>query len=485
MTRIASLHGGRRTQLRLPLSPLKAEMALKALEEWRQPDGEGREQGWYRIANQAGAPTQVNIYDEISWWGISAQEFVDDLAKIDGPVEVHINSPGGDAFDGITIYNALAARDGVTTVVDGLAASAASVIFMAGATRVASPGSMVMIHDALALCIGNAADMRETAALLDKVSDNIASVYAAHTSTPAAGWRKAMVAEGWYTAQEAVDAGLAHQLAERAGAGSEPGTAPEASFDRSVFAGWLGRPAQPHSPMTGAHSHPHPAYGSQGSDASHDHDHDGDAGHDHGHGDGAQDQAGRHVRDGDGDGDDGMHGDHERWDPDGDGDCDACPEGDTDHDYWSPDGEQLQPVPGKPMPAGRAPGPISNSEADESAWDGDAAMSWAAGQDDPAAAYQAICAGEKTSGEPDQKQHWALPHHKHAGDPPNRKGVSSALGYMDRTQDLEDKAAAQAHLDAHQKAMGGSDDGASDLAHIDLSGVDLGELANALKEAIK
>ncbi len=184
---LATLQGGR-FPLRLPLSPFKAQRALKALEEWREPPAESsREQRWYKIGNAAASgPTQVNIFDEISWWGISAQEFCDELAGIEGDLEVHINSPGGDAFDGITIYNALASRGNVTTVVDGLAASAASVIAMAGTERVMSPGSMMMIHDALALCIGNAADMRDTAVLLDKVSDNIASVYAAHTETPAA-----------------------------------------------------------------------------------------------------------------------------------------------------------------------------------------------------------------------------------------------------------------------------------------------------------
>lgn len=240
MNRIAALQGGR-SQLRLPLSPVKAGMALKALENWREPAAdEGRVKHWYRIQNADSGPAQINIFDEISWWGISAEMFAADLADIKGDVEVHINSPGGDAFDGITIYNALAARKGnVTTVVDGLAASAASVIFMAGKERSVSPGAMVMIHDALALCIGNAADMRDTAQLLDKVSDNIAGVYAAHAGKTPAEWRAAMVAEGWYTADEAVTAGLAHKLTARPA--DDGGQDPAAAFDRSVFASWHGR----------------------------------------------------------------------------------------------------------------------------------------------------------------------------------------------------------------------------------------------------
>lgn len=249
MNRIAALQGGR-SQLRLPLSPLKAEMALKALESWREPEAEeGRPKHWYRIGNKDSGPTQVNIFDEISWWGISAEQFAADLAQVKGDVEVHINSPGGDAFDGITIYNVLAAREGnVTTVVDGLAASAASVIFMAGKERSVSPGGMVMIHDALALCIGNAADMRDTAQLLDKVSDNIADVYAAHAGKTPAEWRAAMVAEGWYTAAEAVTAGLAHKLTARPGDAAESEQDAAAAFDRTVFASWHGPAAAKPAP---------------------------------------------------------------------------------------------------------------------------------------------------------------------------------------------------------------------------------------------
>jgi ATP-dependent protease ClpP protease subunit len=178
-------------------------------------------EGWYRIVrNDAGGPTRVDVYDDIGgggWFddGVTAAGFVAELAQISGDIEVHINSPGGDVFDGIAIYNAIAGRAGnVTTVVDGLAASIASVIAQAGQTRIIAPGAMMMIHDGLALCIGNAADMRATAGLLDTVSDNIASIYAAKGGTPA-GWRAAMQNETWYTAQSAVDAGLADKLAER------------------------------------------------------------------------------------------------------------------------------------------------------------------------------------------------------------------------------------------------------------------------------
>ncbi len=229
----ANLADGRRP-VHLPLSPLRAQMALKALQEWREPVAGGREQHWYKISNSDGGPTRVNIYDEISWWGISAQEFAEELAAIEGDIEVHINSPGGLAFDGMTIYNALMSRtSGVVTVVDGLAASAASTIAMAGRPRIMSPGSMMMIHDASGLCIGNEMDMLDTAQLLGKLSGNIASIYAAHSDTPAEQWRETMRGEGWYTAQEAVDAGLADEVAKK-----QSEDAADAAWDTDIFARW-------------------------------------------------------------------------------------------------------------------------------------------------------------------------------------------------------------------------------------------------------
>lgn len=176
------------------------------------------------VRNDAGTgPSRLDVYDDIGgggWFGgISAQDVVDQLRDISGDVDVHINSGGGDVFDGIAIYNALAShsKGTVTTVVDGIAASIASIIAQAGQSRVIAPGAMMMIHDALSMCIGNAGDMRETADLLDQVSDNLASIYAARGGTQA-DWRDAMQAETWYTAKDAVDKGLADKLAERAAA---------------------------------------------------------------------------------------------------------------------------------------------------------------------------------------------------------------------------------------------------------------------------
>ncbi len=176
---------------------------------------------WYRIKAQADGPTLLHIYDEIGYFGVTAQDMVTELAQITGDLEVHLNTPGGEVFDGIAIYGALKQRDGlVTVIVDSLAASVGSVIAMA-----ASPGNLVMaknatmmIHDGFGLAIGNAADMRQMADVLDKASDNIASIYADRTGQPAAQWREAMRAESWYVGQEAVNAAGAGEAAMSSGA---------------------------------------------------------------------------------------------------------------------------------------------------------------------------------------------------------------------------------------------------------------------------
>lgn len=149
---------------------------------------------------------------------------------------MHINSPGGDVFDGIAILNALRTHKGeVTTIVDGIAASAASFIAQAGAKRVMARNSEMMIHDASGLCIGNASDMSEMLALLERTSDNIADIYAERSGAgDRAAWRAAMSAETWYSAQEAVDAGLADEI--DGVATKEDQDALAASWDLSIFA---------------------------------------------------------------------------------------------------------------------------------------------------------------------------------------------------------------------------------------------------------
>jgi ATP-dependent protease ClpP protease subunit len=194
---------------------------------------------WFRIDARAEAQSadesksaDVFIYDEIgeSFWGggVSAQTMATELAALDvDELNVYINSPGGAAWDGIAIMNAIRRhRAHVTVHVDGLAASAASVIAMAGDRIVMNRGSQLMIHDASGGAYGNAELMDEVATILHKLSDSIADVYAGRTGTDRATWRAAMQAESWYTAEEAVAAGLADEWVD------SPATQP---VDRARF----------------------------------------------------------------------------------------------------------------------------------------------------------------------------------------------------------------------------------------------------------
>lgn len=165
-----------------------------------------------RVVNQdETGTTRIDLMDEIGFWGITAQDFVDELLAIDSAtIELHVNSPGGDVFDGIAIMNALADHPAtVNVVVDGLAASAASYIALAGDSVKMNRASQLMIHDALGCCCGNAADMEDFKNLLDRISDTIAGIYADRAGGKVEEWRERMRAETWYSAAEAVTAGLA------------------------------------------------------------------------------------------------------------------------------------------------------------------------------------------------------------------------------------------------------------------------------------
>lgn len=158
--------------------------------------------------------TEILIYDEIGYWGVTAKDFVMALAQVgDGPINVRINSPGGDVFDGMAIYNALKARTApVTVTIDGLAASAASYIAMAGSEIVMGELSMLMIHNAWGLVIGNRHDMLDSAATMEKIDGLLAGVYAARCGMTPAECAALMDAETWFTAQEAIDAKLGDSM---------------------------------------------------------------------------------------------------------------------------------------------------------------------------------------------------------------------------------------------------------------------------------
>jgi ATP-dependent Clp endopeptidase proteolytic subunit ClpP len=159
--------------------------------------------------------SEVLLYDFIGFdlfdEGWTAQKFAEELNRIKGTkkLTVRINSPGGDVWDGMAIYNMLSDFASETRVViEGIAASAASLVAMAGDTVDAYETSQLMIHDAWTLVMGNAQELREVADVLDRIDGQIADVYAAQSGTPAKAWREIMDQDSYLTAQEAKDKGL-------------------------------------------------------------------------------------------------------------------------------------------------------------------------------------------------------------------------------------------------------------------------------------
>lgn len=198
----------------------------------RRPDAQAKT--GLRFVNKAGA-TDIYLYDEISsWWGISAQDFVDQLREVEtDQINLHINSPGGEIFDAQAIYNALKQHKAtVTTYIDALAASAASFIAMAGDQVIAARNATIMIHDGIGLAYGNAADMRDTADVLDLLSNQIADMYYQKAGGSVAEWRALMQAETWYNAEEAKAAGLVNTVLDSE---NEDAQAASNAFDLSVF----------------------------------------------------------------------------------------------------------------------------------------------------------------------------------------------------------------------------------------------------------
>jgi ATP-dependent protease ClpP protease subunit len=183
---------------------------------------------------------EIWLYDVIDpyggLWGISAAEIVQALQAVgDGPVTVHVNSPGGDVFEAIAIYNNFRAHTGpVTMIVEGVAASAASVVMTAGTRVEVAPNAQVMIHDGWGFESGNAEVLHKYADLLDRTSQNMAGMYAVKAGGEPDAWRALMKAETWYVGgAEVVAAGLADAVTEAASA-----VASAQSEDAMAFAAW-------------------------------------------------------------------------------------------------------------------------------------------------------------------------------------------------------------------------------------------------------
>ena len=186
---------------------------------------------WFAFKAAEGAIPEIAIYDEIGFWGTTARDFMEQLKPLaEAPaIIVRINSPGGDAFDGLTIHNALARFKGEVRVhVDGLAASAASVIAMAGSTITMAENAMMMIHEPWGIVIGTADDMAAMGEALGKLNSAIVTTYCRRSDMDPEECAALLKAETWLTADEAIAHGLADEKKEPAQM--------RARFDLSAYA---------------------------------------------------------------------------------------------------------------------------------------------------------------------------------------------------------------------------------------------------------
>ena len=185
---------------------------------------------WNWIQNQDESGSEMRtlfLNGEISdetWYGdeVTPKLFKDELGAGKGPITVWINSPGGDVFAAAQIYNMLMDYPyDVTVKIDGLAASAASVIAMAGTTVEMSPVAMMMIHNPATIAIGDSEEMKKAVKMLDEVKESIMNAYEIKTGLARDKISKLMDAESWFNAKKAVELGFADKILFSDGQGGE------------------------------------------------------------------------------------------------------------------------------------------------------------------------------------------------------------------------------------------------------------------------
>lgn len=154
---------------------------------------------------------------DMTWWGdeVIPQQFREELKQHKGDLTVVLNSPGGDVFAGMSIYNALREFEAHVTVrIDGLAASIASVIAMAGDKVVMSPGTMMMIHKPWTMAVGDANELDKVKEVLNSIEDSIIPIYTSRSGLSKDEVIEMLEAETWMTAEEAVEFGFADEYIE-------------------------------------------------------------------------------------------------------------------------------------------------------------------------------------------------------------------------------------------------------------------------------
>jgi len=171
---------------------------------------------WYNIQNKAGKPADVYIFDEIGTYGITAQEFITDIKDLkDTPINLRINSLGGDVFDGMAMYNVIKRREAKTTVyIEGIAASIATIISLGADEVVMAENSLFMIHNAWGGTMGEAKDMRKTAETLEKITGELTDIYRKKTGLSYDVLAEMMDEETWLNANEAFEMGFIDTISD-------------------------------------------------------------------------------------------------------------------------------------------------------------------------------------------------------------------------------------------------------------------------------
>jgi ATP-dependent Clp endopeptidase proteolytic subunit ClpP len=181
-----------------------------------EAEGMASKSNWYAIhkASDGEAEVEVSIYDEIGFGGVTAKDFMAEVKKLKGQhIHLRINSVGGSVIEGAAIYNALRRHKGGLTVhVDGLAASMASVIAMAGEEVFIADNAMLMIHNPWSMTMGDADDLRKEADVLDKLKNTLVNAYARKTGMEAEDIAAMMDEETWLNATQSVAMGFADEI---------------------------------------------------------------------------------------------------------------------------------------------------------------------------------------------------------------------------------------------------------------------------------
>ena len=174
------------------------------------------EKNWYSINNKAAKAADIYIFDEIGNYGVTAKQFISDIKNLKGkPINLRINSLGGDVFDGMAMYNVIKRREAKTTVfIEGIAASIASIIALGADKIVMAENSLFMIHNAWGGTMGDAKDMRKTAETLEKISAELTDIYSKKTGLSNKVIKGMMDEETWLNAEEAYDLGFVDVISD-------------------------------------------------------------------------------------------------------------------------------------------------------------------------------------------------------------------------------------------------------------------------------